>query len=822
MNAAFRLAQLKESSGILALGFGLVTLAVLLPWISLTLDRRTWAAQARMVDLQAFYAKNPTFDREELRATDKIRNQREWVQRMDLLQRFEWNTYDWRFGQTLPGSNSPPQVALVKFDDDTITAVGYGDVIPGEIYNLFWPRMPVYGRALRELRAQGVTAVGFDVTLQDLLLEKGRMEFDKQFANELNRPGAPVVLAIAPGAETEPLFQYRAAGVGDVSAIKDADSVCRRVRAYTIFRQENPRIADLALKNEWRLKVAKDQKSVDLQTNLLDPAPGRAIQVDDQGQVALQRNRFSKELVPLLITNRVWHLGLVLAAYQMQVDLKQSDFHNRELVLRATNGAVVRRVPVDEHGFFPVNWTLQAGGGNDLGIVTRKIESLMRQDWARTNSGAVSTNDQLKGRVVVVGSTASANNLADRGPTPLNNTDFLVGTHVNVAHQLITNDLIYTPRFRWVALLMVLLSVTACVLTWNLRGAWSPLVILALGLAWFSIAVWAFVSHRLMLPIVHPLVAGLLIPYGTMVSARAVFEQRERQRVRSVFAKMVSPEIVQEMLGSGRIELGGSRRELSILFADIRGFTALTDRYQAEAEHHVKTNGLTGADAESYFDARAREVLETVNLYLGAIADVVKYHQGTLDKYIGDCVMAFWGAPVSNLRHSVHCVVAAIDAQRIIARLNARRGEENDRRTAENLTRPEAKLDPLTLLPLVSLGTGVNSGVVTVGLMGSGAHIVNYTVFGREVNLASRLEGVSGHARIVIGEATFLGLEQHAPALAQLCRPLDPVSVKGFRAPVKIYEVPWQDAETVAAQTQPLYGGTPEPGFTVLPKVGKG
>jgi adenylate cyclase len=98
------------------------------------------------------------------------------------------------------------------------------------------------------------------------------------------------------------------------------------------------------------------------------------------------------------------------------------------------------------------------------------------------------------------------------------------------------------------------------------------------------------------------------------------------------------------------------------------------------------------------------------------------------------------------------------------------------------------------------LGTGINTGVVTVGLMGSNAHILNYTIFGREVNLASRLEGVSGHGRIVIGEGTYAALQREDPALARSCIELEPTKPKGFQKPVRNFEVPWQTgSETTAA-----------------------
>jgi class 3 adenylate cyclase len=121
----------------------------------------------------------------------------------------------------------------------------------------------------------------------------------------------------------------------------------------------------------------------------------------------------------------------------------------------------------------------------------------------------------------------------------------------------------------------------------------------------------------------------------------------------------------------------------------------------------------------------------------------------------------------------------------------------------------------LPSLELLSMGSGINTGIVTVGLMGSEQHTFNYTVFGREVNLAARLEGLSGHGRILIGEGTYQALLRHNPDLAKSCQALAPANVKGFRTAVRIYEVPWrssgtlllpstQDATSPDSQAQPL------------------
>jgi adenylate cyclase len=247
------------------------------------------------------------------------------------------------------------------------------------------------------------------------------------------------------------------------------------------------------------------------------------------------------------------------------------------------------------------------------------------------------------------------------------------------------------------------------------------------------------------------------------------------------------------------------RREITVFFADVRGFTELTDASQEQVAEHVRNKNLTGPAAESCFDDQARETLATVNLYLGLIANVIISNHGTVDKFIGDCVMAFWGAPTPNPRHALSCVRAALSAQRAVHDLNLQREKENVRRREENLSRKARGLDPQPLLPTLSLGTGINTGLAVAGLMGSAeSESLSYTVFGREVNLASRLEGASGRGRIFISASTYSHLAKDDPALAATCIPLEPLKVKGFRNAVEVYEVPWLQVEAASAPVSPF------------------
>jgi adenylate cyclase len=283
-----------------------------------------------------------------------------------------------------------------------------------------------------------------------------------------------------------------------------------------------------------------------------------------------------------------------------------------------------------------------------------------------------------------------------------------------------------------------------------------------------------------------------LLAHGSLVTWRVVFEQAERRRVKSIFSRIVSPKIVNELLAAETLKLGGARREITVFFADVRGFTELTDTTQERAAEHVRSHKLTGAAAEACFDEQAKETLSTVNLYLGLVADTLIKHDGTWDKFIGDCVMAFWGAPTPNPKHALACVRAAIETQRAVYELNQQRAAENRKREGENPALISAGRPPRPMLPILLLGSGINTGMATVGLMGSAAEMQNYTVFGREVNLASRLESASGRGRIFIGQTTYEHLRRDDPVLAATCVELPPRDLKGFRSAVKAFEVPWR------------------------------
>jgi adenylate cyclase len=267
----------------------------------------------------------------------------------------------------------------------------------------------------------------------------------------------------------------------------------------------------------------------------------------------------------------------------------------------------------------------------------------------------------------------------------------------------------------------------------------SVLVILA-GYAWF--VYFMFAEQGRWLSFVIP--AGTLVAnYAVITSFRMIFEEREKRKIRKTFSQYLSPDVIGliEKDPQKYVRPGGEMKELTVMFSDIRGFTTISE-------------GLTPG-----------QLVGLLNEYLGEMTEIVFANQGTLDKYIGDAVMAFWGSPYPQEDHAFRACSCALQMIRGLDKLNAKWQAEGRR-------------------PL-SIGIGLNTGMLNVGNMGSAKRLA-WTVMGDNVNLASRLEGINKEyqTQIVISEATYRQVSQQF-----VCRELDKIRVKGKKQPVNIYEL---------------------------------
>ena len=720
-----------------------------------------------------------------------------------LLDSLERVTYDLRARKALQYAPTvATNLGFVCIDDASIAFVRTNQTL-GYQFGLYWPRQ-VYGRLIEELAAQGARAVALDVILGELrpfdsmvqMVGQRPLESDEFFAVKMRR-AHNVILAVPPDLTPPRWFLTNALALGDISTHKDYfDGKLRRAQAFRVSRKWHFAFRQVA--SDPGFGVDLDRARVESGQVVLPRRGADDIKVtlDREGNfdladfgganlppgVAHKAKPFTEE--------RLWHMGVVLAAQELQLDLAKAevDLKHGRITLRGAGG-VERVIPVDGEGCFFIDWCLPP---NHPALTQEAIQDILWQDRLRLEGRTNELKSLWKDKLVVVGSSATGNDLIDRGATPLEADTLLVGQHWNVANSIITGRFIRQPPLAVDLALIALLGTAAALLTWKLRVLVASGLVALLVASYVVFAFILYVQSRYWLPLVLPVVGALLMTHVCLVTWRVVFEQAERRRVKSIFSKIVSPKIVSELLAAETLSLGGARREITVFFADVRGFTELTDTSQDRVAEVVRSRNLTGEAAEACFDEQAKEPLNTVNLYLGVIADTVIRQDGTLDKFIGDCVMAFWGAPTPNPKHALSCVRAAIEAQQAVYELNRLRSEENRKRELENLAGIPAGLPPKPLLPVLLLGSGINTGMATVGLMGSAVEMQNYTVFGREVNLASRLESASGRGRIFIGQATYEQVLRDDPALAATCVELPPRDLKGFRAAVKAYEVPWR------------------------------
>ena len=725
--------------------------------------------------------------------------------RFDFFERLERMTYDLRVraAQKFP-ARAATNLAFVSMEESSVAAVKNGRL--GYRYGLYWPRQ-VYGRLVEELAAQGAEAVACDVLFGELrpdhppvqLANGSLMESDDFFARQMRRAGN-TILATTPETVLPELFATNALALGDISAVKDSDGSFRRIQAFCTVRRWHPLFEKLQADPELGVDLSQARFAPG---KILLPQTGTTnvievpVDADDNFQLAdLVGDKLPPGVAPrakAFTDQRVWHMGIVLAAQALKLDLNRADVdltHGRITLRGGLQGGSVRRIlPVDAGGCLYVDWQLTP---NDRRLMRAPIESLLRQDQLRLSGEINGLRDDFRGKLAVVAFVIQGNNLTDEGATPLDRHTLLASVHWNVANSIITGRFVRRASLPVELGLIILLGALTAFLTWQLRALSASAAVLLLMLAYIGAGFFVFIQFRCWLPLVFPLAGAMLIEHVGLVTYRVVFEEREQRRIKSVFSKIVSPDVMNELLGAEKLALGGARREVTVFFADVRGFTTLTDEMQERVAEFVRERQMDFDTAAACFDEFAGETLNTVNLFLSVVADAVKKHGGTLDKYIGDCVMAFWGAPTPNPRHAQACVCAAIDAQRAIHELNEQRLAENAAREVENRARLSAGLPPKPPLRALQFGTGINTGLVTVGLMGSEAHQYNYTVFGREVNLASRLENVSGSGRIIISDTTYNHLLRDDPALAATCVEMFPVTVKGIRNPVRVYEVPWQ------------------------------
>jgi adenylate cyclase len=355
--------------------------------------------------------------------------------------------------------------------------------------------------------------------------------------------------------------------------------------------------------------------------------------------------------------------------------------------------------------------------------------------------------ERLAGRIAVVGTTAPG--LMDLRATPVGAAYPGVEIHANLIAGMLDGAVKHKPPYILGAdVVLVLIAGAVMVFLLPMLSPFRATVVGTIVLLLLLIVNFSFWHvYNVVLPLANGMIAVALL-YAMNMSWGYFVESRTKRQLTGLFGQYVPPELVEEMSRDPEnYSMAGRKAELTVLFSDIRGFTTISE-------------GL-----------EPNELATLMNQYLGAMTLVVRKHRGTLDKYIGDAIMAFWGAPVDDPEHAKNAVLTGLEMHVALQSLNkdlVARG-----------------------WPELKIGVGVNTGPMTVGDMGSPVR-QSYTVMGDAVNLGSRLEGITKQYGVgfIVGESTRELLKKEF-----VFRELDRVRVKGKEDPVGIYEPVGEDGK---------------------------
>jgi adenylate cyclase len=357
--------------------------------------------------------------------------------------------------------------------------------------------------------------------------------------------------------------------------------------------------------------------------------------------------------------------------------------------------------------------------------------------------------DNVEGKLVLIGTSAAG--LLDVKTTPVAAAMPGVEVHAQILESALANSLLTYPSYAIGAELVVavLVGLAIIIVAPMLRAS----IVIALGAvvvaALIGVSWYLFSQYDLLIDFTYPLLASGFV-YLTLIFVNYFQEQKQRQQIRAAFGYYLSPALVEQLARSPeKLVLGGEERRMTILFGDVRGFTTISEHYKHDPQ------GLT----------------RLMNRFLTPLTNAIIERNGTIDKYIGDAIMAFWNAPLDDPRHEVNACEAALEMLARADKLNQEFKREADQNGG-------------TYMPL-RVGIGLNTGPCVVGNIGSDFRF-NYSVLGDTVNVASRLEARTKDYRIpiVIGEGTAQKAKEKFATME-----IDRVQVKGKTQPETVFTV---------------------------------
>jgi len=620
-----------------------------------------------------------------------------------------------------------------------------------------WPRS-LHGEVVEYLMSDGAVAIGFDIIFSEQFL---RQEVDAATVNELK------VLAKNTDIQEirEELFHRLDAlrpEISDmlfVSAVKNSGNIFQSAVFYV---NENDIAEDPGLRAD-RIATKKIisalSKSVlpiprkyyhNIFFNVTVPFPKLAKASRSIGHINVipDGDGTCRRVTPLLWfrsdTTAYPSLSLAIAAYVKGIPFYTIKMQDDRVII----GDAI--IPLLSDGSAMINY--QGGKVKKQKDGKNKYESFYQyipydfviasKDLIQAGEKPVLPKGTFKGKIVLITSTAVG--LTDLRATPFSPVTPGVEIHANIIDNILSKRFLHTVDGWNEKIYIFLLALVAGIITSLSR----PYVGFAMTVTLTGTVIgfhWKLFGHGWVLPIVNASVA-IVGTYLVVLLLKYISEEKEKRRIRSAFGHYLAPQVLEDILKSpDKLKLGGERRYMTVLFSDIEGFTSLSEQLAPE------------------------EISKILNEYLGQMMDCIKRTDGTLDKFIGDGIMAEWNAPVAQEDHAARACETALFMMKELSILMEKWKKEQN--------------------PLLNVRIGINSGTMVVGNMGS-REIFDYTVIGNEVNTSARLEPLNKDfgTHIIVSENTHCETEKYYPRKF-VFRFLAKVALKGRATPLNIYEL---------------------------------
>jgi len=387
------------------------------------------------------------------------------------------------------------------------------------------------------------------------------------------------------------------------------------------------------------------------------------------------------------------------------------------------------RIPVDERLQIRVNYPSQYTSHSFSDILALEDDPSL----------AEARKADFQGRICTIGYISTGT--GDIGPTPLETNYPLAFLHSAIMNTILTQEFLYDTGWGLNAGITLFLLMLLSVLFPRLSPLRFTVVVVFVIVGYTVFATVLFHWTGVIVKLVHPVLNSLVLAYALIIVYWYATEERERKHLRSAFKTYVSKQMLEQILKNPKsLALTGQRKELTIMFSDVRKFSTLSDKIEPEVIHRL------------------------LNMYFSQMTKIAFKYDGFVDKFIGDGLLCFFGDPIAHPDHALRAVRTAIEMQKAVREIG-----------------PDIQKE-LGLEPIV-IRIGINTGYVIAGNMGS-ADRMEYTVLGSEVNLAQRLESSATPGQIMISQKTYEHVQQEIQA-----RDMGEISVKGFERPIKVYEI---------------------------------